>query len=317
MRLFSVLLLLVASPAAAQEVDIAKLCAEIADPGYTPIVGTGNGSWNLPAGLKGEQRRNFKAYLVAKTLLLTELRAIQLDREAEAQLNLLELALKDEELPPALNQVREKLREDPKTREDEAKDLATRMKEVYNEICPDQAAPNIVLQPIPGLLWPGVALAGAVGAPLPPTASLGPETATGPTELLLEVGGIKENLKLQWADGKYSITDATRDGIPIHDPKAAQFTMTAPKITQSVECKVTLNAPLPAPWTLWLGVAPGDKKIGVLKGPSSTACSLTRGPNPRGPGWAAGEDVEAYLCRGQTFCSDDPVAVIGINWQLP
>jgi hypothetical protein len=144
--------------------------------------------------------------------------------------------------------------------------------------------------------------------------------AAGLTEVALEVAGIKENVKIKWgADGKYWVAEITRQGIPYKDPKASKFSMTPPtKISQAIDAKVSLDAPLPKPWNLFLGVVPGDTKIGQLCGPSSNGCSLKRGPNPRGPGWAAGEDVEVWLCQGPTLCKGvDPVALIGINWVLP
>lgn len=166
---------------------------------------------------------------------------------------------------------------------------------------------------------------GATVRPLPPlhvpatsAATATPPPNGGPATLTLEAGGRTETVNLEWTDNKYGIAANFRQGIPERDPRAESFRTTPPtKISQSVEATVTLDKALPPPWVLWLGVA-ASKTDFPHCGPTTGGCNVKRGPYPRGPGWAASEEFEVWLCQGQTFCGNetDPVAAINIDWRL-
>jgi hypothetical protein len=182
----SIAALFSAAPAPAQTVDLDKLCAQIADPGYAPIVADGNvpisndsKRYNLPQGLSEDEREKFGRYVGDRIILLLSLREVQLGEEAEAQLDFLELMLKDGKLPPALDKVRKKIQQETESAKEDVKAFVSHAKYDYEQICPGRKGPtDVVVQPIPNLLLPGLALIGVVAAPMPPA---NPPTPPAPT----------------------------------------------------------------------------------------------------------------------------------------
>jgi hypothetical protein len=289
----SIAALLSAAPAAARAVDFDKLCAEIADPSYAPI--SADNKLNLPEGLIGGPRDGFVDYLGMRIFLLRELRKVQVGLEAEAQLNLLELGLKGGKLPPALDKVRQGIREDTKAAQEEVKDLVERIKSHYDEICPGRSAPTTVaVQPIPNLLLPGLALIGVVAAPMPPANSPTPPAPANAGEYSLTLTVNRHTCKtIGWYDRKSPRPAACgpNNRLGFGDNDKVYVPTAANQSQPPLEIVASMSGFSPSVYDLKVHTPEGDK---TCSGDATANCVVTAPAKTDDTKWP-GTDITAWL----------------------
>jgi hypothetical protein len=173
------------APREAAADSIADLCAQLVnDPSNIPLELSSTGKvegLKTPPYLDEDQKKGYVLLNAYKAEVLYQLRRVQVAHEMEAHLNLVELRLTDQtkgKVHAVLEKLRQKVRAEAEQAEKAAKSAAEQMVKEFAILCPQQTPPRVItLQPLPGLLSPGLALGGVVAAPLPP-AGITPPSVT-------------------------------------------------------------------------------------------------------------------------------------------
>jgi len=142
-----------------------------------------------------------------------------------------------------------------------------------------------------------------------------PQGLPGATSrIVLEVLDRTETVDVEWTSGKPNVTARDFNGSPKYT--IAGVSTEPVSIQQKVTAKLSFTGVMPSGWTLWLFI---DRGVGNAHCTSTTGCTTSIGPNPRGPGWAASMPTEVWLCPAPALasCPSDPVAAENISWNAP
>ncbi len=138
----------------AQDVDLGKICNQLRDPTFFPI--DASGKYALPKGLEEQQRDQVFTVLRLRVHAYYMLRRAELNREAEAQLNIMEeIGLTEEPSPEAkaaLDRIRKGLQADTQLDQKQAEAFGKQAADAFKTLCANIQPSSITLQPLPGLL---------------------------------------------------------------------------------------------------------------------------------------------------------------------